>query len=303
LTAASVSIVIPTYNRATRVTRAIDSVLAQQYHNLDLIVVDDGSTDGTAAVLANYHAAGVRVITHERNRGAAAAKNTGLDAVRGTFASILDSDDELLPGAIETIVNAFARLGPDYGMVFGNCADAATGEWTGRGLTASCDVTYADAITGRFQGEFWGLWRTAALGQRRFDPRLNGGEALVWHDMYRTTRVHYLHEAFRRYERRSADSVSRKQLEQSEIARTRLIYQLYLERFGDDLRRLSPRAYARQRQALALWYTLEGERAAAWRQLGASIRHGDQRQWVMAAAMAVAPRGLLRRAVARRRGR
>jgi hypothetical protein len=117
------------------------------------------------------------------NRRVASAKNTGLDTLRGSFATILDSDDELMPDAVETVMNAFERLGPDYGMVFANCIDAATGAWTGRGLGASTDVSFADAVTGRFQGEFWGIWRTAALGSRRFDPTLSGGESLVWHHM------------------------------------------------------------------------------------------------------------------------
>ena len=175
-----VSLVVPTYNRAHLVTRAIDSALAQTWRDIEIVVVDDGSTDATAAALAAYAGnAAVRVIRHPLNRGATAAKNTGLNALRGEFASILDSDDELVPHAIETLIAAFDRLGQDVGMVFANCLDRATGQWTGRGLTGSGTVTFRDAVTGKFQGEFWGLWRTPALGLRRFDERLAGGESLV----------------------------------------------------------------------------------------------------------------------------
>ncbi|MBS1816595.1 MAG: glycosyltransferase family 2 protein [Acidobacteria bacterium] len=299
-----VSIVIPTFNRASLVTRAIESLLAQTYGPLDVIVVDDGSTDDTAAALAPYVARRqVRVVRHPSNLGATAAKNAGLDAVRGDYASILDSDDELVPEAVQTIMDAFAQGGAGVGMVFANCVDADTGEWTGTGLEASGPVTFADAVSERFRGEFWGIWRTEVLGARRFDTRLAGGESLVWHDMYRSTRVWYLHAALRRYYRGSADRVSRRQLDPDQAARTRLIYELYLERFGEDLKRLAPHVYAKNLQAIALWHILGGERSRALAPLAGSLRYTHSpKQWLMAIGMCVVPRSVLQREAERRRG-
>lgn len=299
-----VSIVVPTYNRASLACRAIDSALAQTWPAIEVVVVDDGSTDDTSAALEAY-ASDPRVVCvrHELNRGATAAKNTGLDRLTGEFATILDSDDTLVPGAVERLVHEFERLGDDYGMVFANCADASTGVWTGRGLTESGDVTFVDAITGRFQGEFWGIWRSSALGSRRFDTRVNGGEALVWHDIYRTTRVFYVHEPLRRYERGGTDRVSKQQLATGELARTRLIYELYLERFGADMRRVAPHAYARQLQAIGAWHIVAGERRAGVARLIESVRAGASlTQTVQAAALAVMPRRLLWHLMERRRG-
>jgi glycosyltransferase involved in cell wall biosynthesis len=301
-----VSVVIPTYNRAGLVTRAIDSVLSQTYPHIEIIVVDDGSTDETAAALQSYTARNaIRVISHPANRGTTAAKNTGLDAVRGAFATILDSDDELMPHAVATLMDAFGRLGDDVGMVFANCVDPDTGAWTGSGLTESGYVTFRDAVTARFRGEFWGIWRTSALGGRRFDERLPGGsESLVWHDMYRTTRVFYLHEPLRRYYRGSADSVSRLNLEPANLERVRLMYEMYLDRFGEDIAALDRSAYAKQVQAIALWHILAGERLSGIRRLIESVRRSPApREIARACAMAVAPRALLGRALERRRNR
>jgi glycosyltransferase involved in cell wall biosynthesis len=208
----------------------------------------------------------VRVIRHARNRGTTAAKNTGLDALRGPFGGILDSDDTLLPDAIAKLMTVFERQEPPVGMVFANCVDPSTGEWTGKGLSASSDVTFRDAVTGRFRGEFWGIWRTSAIGTRRFDPDLPGGsESLVWHDVYRTTRVYYLHDVVRLYSRGSPDSVSTSNLEPRRLERTRLMYERYLERFGADIRRFDSHAYARQLQTIGFWHLLSGERLAAGR--------------------------------------
>lgn len=88
----AVSVIIPTYNRAGYLRQALDSVLAQTIRPAEIIVVDDGSTDDTAACIAAYGPA-VRYLCHQGNRGIAAARNTGLQAAQGDLIAWLDSDD------------------------------------------------------------------------------------------------------------------------------------------------------------------------------------------------------------------
>lgn len=114
-----VSVVLPTWNRAYVLPRAIESVLAQSYPHIELIVVDDGSTDDTATVVTRY-GAGVRYL-HRKNGGVAAARNTGLAAVRGEFVALLDSDDEWLPWKIEAQMAVFRKF-PEVGMVWSDMA-------------------------------------------------------------------------------------------------------------------------------------------------------------------------------------
>ena len=77
-----ISVVIPTYNRAGTLKRAIDSVLNQDYRNIEVIVVDDASSDGTGEILAAMSDPRLRVVVHDTNRGVAAATNTGIRAAR-----------------------------------------------------------------------------------------------------------------------------------------------------------------------------------------------------------------------------
>src|SRR4051812_13032545 len=89
-----VSVVIPTYNRAYILGRALDSLLAQTYRNLDIIVVDDGSTDGTRDLIAEKYSHDSRIrYVYQDNQGVSAARNSGLRLMRGDYVALLDSDD------------------------------------------------------------------------------------------------------------------------------------------------------------------------------------------------------------------
>jgi glycosyltransferase involved in cell wall biosynthesis len=113
-----VSVILPTFNRATLVGRAIASVLAQTDPDFELIVVDDGSRDETAAVVDRFAAdRRVRSLVLPANRGAAAARNVGVAESRGRFIAFQDSDDEWLPDKLERHLAAFAGA-PEVGVVY-----------------------------------------------------------------------------------------------------------------------------------------------------------------------------------------
>ena len=102
-----ISVVIPAYNRATTIARALNSVLAQTFQDLEVIVVDDGSTDHTSEVIQQIGDARVEIIRHTRNQGAAEARNTGMKAAGGKYIAWLDSDDEWLPDKLQVQLDAF----------------------------------------------------------------------------------------------------------------------------------------------------------------------------------------------------
>jgi len=109
------SVVIPTYNRATLVPAAIRSALEQTFRDLEVIVVDDGSTDGTAEVVASVGDGRVRYIP-SRHRGVSAARNRGARVARGRYFLFLDSDDRADPRWLESIRSAIGDSSP--GLVF-----------------------------------------------------------------------------------------------------------------------------------------------------------------------------------------
>lgn len=115
----TVSIVVPVYNGARYLREALDSLLDQSYPHLDVVVVDDGSTDDTPAILAAY---GTRLrVLRQANRGQAAAMNAGWAASRGEVLSYLSCDDRLRPGAVATAVQALTDH-PETLAVYGDYA-------------------------------------------------------------------------------------------------------------------------------------------------------------------------------------
>lgn len=103
-----VSAVIPTRNRASLLRRALESVAAQSYQPIEVIVVDDGSTDETAAVVASFQERlGLMYIKNKEAKGAPQARNTGIKAASGVFVAGLDDDDEWHPNRISSLVNAY----------------------------------------------------------------------------------------------------------------------------------------------------------------------------------------------------
>lgn len=100
-----VSVILPTYNRARRVCRAIDSIFDQSYGNYDVIVVDDGSTDDTDVRLLPY--ADRITLIRQTRRGVSAARNAGIQAAAGDFIALLDSDDVWLPHKLDHQIRFF----------------------------------------------------------------------------------------------------------------------------------------------------------------------------------------------------
>jgi glycosyltransferase involved in cell wall biosynthesis len=115
---AKISVIIPCYNRVHLLGRAIDSVLNQTVRDLQLLIVDDASTDGTDRLVESYQDPRIEYIRHETNRGAAAARNTGLQSVSARFVAFLDSDDAWLEDKLEKQYAEFEKGGDRLGVVY-----------------------------------------------------------------------------------------------------------------------------------------------------------------------------------------
>ena len=114
----SISVILPSYNRAHLIERAIQSVLEQTYYDLELIIVDDGSSDNTEAVVRKLRDGRIRYVKHEIKSGANAARNTGIRVARGIFLAFQDSDDYWLPHKLEEQMRVFSSAPENVGVVY-----------------------------------------------------------------------------------------------------------------------------------------------------------------------------------------
>ncbi len=114
----TVSIVIPTYNRAHLLSRAIQSVLNQTYADFELIIVDDGSTDETEKLVKSFNSRMIRYIRYRENKGEAAARNAGIQSAKGEYLAFLDSDDEWMSEKLEKQMRIFEKAPPEVGIVY-----------------------------------------------------------------------------------------------------------------------------------------------------------------------------------------
>ncbi|MEQ8396051.1 glycosyltransferase [Thalassobaculum sp.] len=113
-----VSVVIPSFNRARVLEQAIDSALKQTYPHIEIVVVDDGSTDDTLERLERLQEPRLKVLSTPRNLGPARARNLGIEHCAGAYIAFLDSDDTWTPWKIETQIACFKRGEPELGAVY-----------------------------------------------------------------------------------------------------------------------------------------------------------------------------------------
>jgi glycosyltransferase involved in cell wall biosynthesis len=116
-----VSVIIPTYERAHILPRAIRSVLNQTHSNLELIIVDDGSGDNTSVVVSDIKDERIRYVEFSENKGLSVARNSGLRASQGEFVAFLDDDDEWMPEKLESSLEVFRKnKESNIGLVYTN---------------------------------------------------------------------------------------------------------------------------------------------------------------------------------------
>lgn len=126
----TVSVVLPAFNRVASIRAAVESVLRQSYTDFELLIVDDGSTDGTMAALSDMQDPRIKLLSNPQNMGVSAARNMGIRNAKGVWVAFQDSDDEWMPTKLEKQMALLAMM--ERGFVAGYCGMAVIGEVDGK---------------------------------------------------------------------------------------------------------------------------------------------------------------------------
>lgn len=292
-----VTIIIPTYNRARLVTRAIDSALGQTYPSLEIIVVDDGSTDETPDLLRRYDTEPrLRLVRLDRNQGVTSAKNAGLAnlAAQVDYVGILDSDDTLIPSAVDTLVRVFETADDRYSQVFAWGLDGVSGALTGRMQYREGPVTYDDALSGRFGGDFWHLTSSRLLGNKRFDERASGAESSVWWPLLKERDGWLVRDVVLHVDTSGSDRISPVQYTPSAATGRMWACHAGLSAVAEDLRQRYPRRYGENLVELAKWAALAGDRPRARSAAREGVRYARSLRSILMAGLVLLPPRFLR---------
>lgn len=307
-----VSVIVPVYNGARYLSESLDSALAQDYSGLEVVVVDDGSTDDTPAILERYvqrHGGRVRGI-RQANRGAAAARNAALLAARGEYIAFLDADDLWAPNKVGIQVRHLERH-PDVDLVYSawTVVESTAAAARARAMMAdTSDGEIDEAGSGWLYNELLTdclLHTTTVILRRRllesvglFDAELRRGQDYdYWLRASRVTRIHKLRSALSIYRLHDSNSTS-------QPLRTNysgIVVQRAVDRWGliGPDGRTTPTAVVRARlaqswSAFGYAHARAGNRLVALEAFLRSMRYRPLQPRVLALALVTATPGLPR---------
>lgn len=283
-----VSVVTATYNMGQYLRGAIDSVLTQDWPAVEVILVDDGSTDNTAQALEAYADEPRVTVIRQVNAGQTKAKNAGLRAARGEFVGFCDADNVWLPGKLRRQVSVL-QANPSAGVVYGDVTLIGP---AGESLPTPRVTRWGGRITGRLLADNFVTFNTTLAPRRVLEEFGGFDESLrmaidydLWLRVSTKYEFLYLPETFVQY-RIWGGQMSHRTGERLD-SYFRLL-ERFLERYPDSVSRADVAgAYAHTYVTRAIWRAREGDRAAAWRDLLLACRHRpvDIRLWRVAASL------------------
>ena len=280
--AEAVSAVIASYNMGRYLGAALDSVLAQDYRPLQVIVVDDGSTDETASILAAYRQREGLQVIRQANGGQTSAKNRGLSAATGKYVAFCDADNVWLPGKLTRQVQLIEER-QGVAVVYG---DVALIDGAGRPLATPAVRRYSGRITRPLLFDNFVTFNTALVLRAAvvecggFDPALRMAiDYDLWLRLSTRYEFHYVPETFAQY--RVWEGQMSRNLEgrfENAFAMMTRFFAAYPDAVGERDRRA---AWAHSLVSRARWRLRDGRREEAWSDLRQALRHRwwDRRAW------------------------
>jgi glycosyltransferase involved in cell wall biosynthesis len=256
-----ITVIVPTYNRRETLGRAVTSLLAQTYSDIEVIIVDDASTDGTEEfVRQEFSDTRIRYERLKENAGADAARNYGLDIARGKFVAFLDSDDELFPEAFDRLMRPLQD--PSFGI-------AAAPYRLPDGRLSSFDrpegeISFEDLLCerGMRSPKGWiSVVRTSALGDIRWPLKFL--QFIFFRRIASKTRVYYIPEPLGLYYLDPKDKGSvtntRKAPNLALSVQRAKVLDTFLSDFGGTLKKSCPQMYGFYAYGAAVGLLLGGE--------------------------------------------
>jgi glycosyltransferase involved in cell wall biosynthesis len=242
---------MPSFNRAYCIEASLNSILIQTGPTLEILVIDDGSTDDTAALLKKYQLPNVHYHRIPENGGTNNAKNLGAELAQGEWLVFLDSDDLLMPGGLEKMADCIGSH-LDADLFFFACENLE-GKSTSETPDYDAYVSFRDYLQEKVKGEYLPVVRRKVFLQYGFAPNKQGAEGFTWLSILKKRRAFVSRDILRKYNHLATDRISAAG-KNTELARIRphlwnrnlrlaLAHALLLKTHAWDLLRYSPKRF------------------------------------------------------------
>ena len=261
------SIVIPVYNREQEIVRALNSCVTQSFLNFEVVVVDDASTDRTRETVMAFADPRIVLVTHEKNMGVCPARNTGISHSHGQWVLFLDSDDELLPGAVQMIFEKTLECTEDVERL-GFLYQRDDGRFSPEPVPVECVLNYDSYVpwsVGLSPSDFFHCTRRRAFTKVRF-PDSRAYELSYLLDFakeYRTRMIPEVVAIIHMDSNNRDNNITDGELVGKfirEAGDEAAAMDYILSRHGDALSRLAPQRYRTYQKAQVLFSFLAGAR-------------------------------------------
>lgn len=266
-----VSVILTTYNREYFFSESIESILEQNYENLEIIISDDGSTDNTFNIACEYarENPNIKVVQNAHAHGSAGNRNNGLDHASGDLIMLLDDDDLLFKEAISQMVSTYLSFSKQYGIIIANCTRSDDGFLSGKGVNESREISFQEVLCGKLDGEFITLFEKKLLGKRRFNENLQRGNmGLLWLRLHKQTSCFYLHKPLKFYRIHAESLTQNLKYKPLEMVKN---YEQDILQFYKERLRYCPSHLARLCAIAALLYRQGGNRKKALKKILQSL--------------------------------
>ncbi|RAX51960.1 glycosyltransferase family 2 protein [Helicobacter sp. 11-8110] len=266
-----VSVILTTFNREYFFTEAIESILEQDYPNLEIIISDDGSSDNTFTFACEYAQdhPNIKVVQNAHSKGSAGNRNNGLDYANGDLVLLLDDDDLLFKEAISQMVEVYLQFNKHYGIILANCTRSDDGFLSGKGINETREVSFKEVLCGNLKGEFITLFERKLLGTRRFSENLKRGNVgLLWLRMHKQSPCFYLHRPLKFYRIHAESLTHNMKYKPLEMVKN---YEQDILLFYKERKELCPKYLAELCATAALLYRQGGDNKHAFKKILQSL--------------------------------
>jgi|GEM_PF-3091694 len=244
------SIIMPTYNRAYCIERAIKSVINQDFHDFELLVEDDASTDSTENIISAINDGRIHYNKFDKNSGAPAARNRGVKRSIGQYLMFLDSDDELTPGALKIMAERISKGKENYRQfAFQQVVAKESGieNQNKEEFDGIKEISYEDSLMGRFHGLYvHGVISSDLKDLVVFEERCISYLNLTYFDLKKKFGpVRLFQDIVKVYHRDNTDTITASlRKKNKEITRNSAIQSmLFINKFGQDMLKLNSSRY------------------------------------------------------------